>query len=327
MRCTPYYISSLLVALLLFFACEKDLKYDTPMLIVSFNTLNTNFKKAAAQSAISAINSQYFGFYSSSSTDVEDQALRIDSMLALGCDALVVMPQSRDLFKSDAIKTVNDLGIPLICFGVKPNADDAEYAAFVTGDDAGAGALAAAFIGDTLKRVRAEEKSVLLMTVSPERTSRQRISAFRKRLDNYPDFHVLGECEVSGYDRVEAAKSFAAWVRARHESARMPDAIYAQDDDVALGVLDVIEGLALEGVKVIVGCGGSKEFLSKIKNSSSDLVLASAYYAPEMMNLCIDIASNILLYGEYPDEKDFLIDSAIINKMNADEYYNEASVY
>ena len=326
-RSSHYYISCLLAVLLLLGACEKELKYDTPVLVVSFNTLNTNFKKAAAQNAISAINSLYFGYSYSSSADIEDQAVRIDSMLALGCDALVLMPQNSDLFSADVIKRVNELGIPLICFGEKPDVDDVEYAAFVTGDDASAGLLAAAFIGDTLKRSVAATKSVLLMTVPSEKTSHERISAFRYRLSDYPDFSILGKCEVSSYDRAEAKKSFSAWIHARHESARMPDAIYAQDDDVALGVLDVIESLALEGVTVIVGCGGSKEFLSRIKNSSSDLVLASAYYTPEMMNLCIDIATNILLYGEYPDEKDILVESAIINKANVDEYYNEASVY
>jgi len=248
-------------------------------------------------------------------------------MLALGCDALVVMPQNSDLFNSDVIKMVNELGIPLICFGEKPNVDDVEYAAFVMGDDVGAGSLAAAFIGDTLKRSATAIKNVLLMTVPSEKTSQKRINAFRYRLANYPGFRVLGECEVSSYDRAEAKKSFSAWISTHHESARMPDAIYAQDDDLALGVLDAIESLAIEGVKVIVGCGGSKEFLSRIKNSSSDLALASAYYAPEMMDLCVDIATNILLYGEYPDEKDILVESAIINKANVDEYYNEESVY
>ena len=320
-----YCLPTLLVlaAFSLFNACEKDPEYDVPIIGISFNELNNDFKKAAAQNAINSIANLRWGYVYSSSLSLEEQELCIDTIIGRGCDALIVMPHSQELFSSDIIKKVNQLGIPLICFEEKPKTDDVEYAAFVAGDNASAGKNAAVFIADTLIR---KERMVLLMSVPSETASRERIKAFKREIVK----HSIGidECELSSYSREEAKEKFGIWVNSFPHLAGMIDAIYAPDDEIALGILDAIESMNRPfNIKVIVGCGASEKFLRRIKDSDENLALASTYYSPQMMNLCVEMAAQIVSYGKYPEQKDNIIEAIIVNKGNIAEFYNELATY
>ena len=313
---------------LLFNACDKVLKYDVPVIGISFSGVDNDFRKAAVQNAMNSIADLGWGYAYKPSLNLEDQVLRLDSILERGCDALIVMPQNRELFGKDIIKKVNELGIPLICFEEKPESDDVEYAAFVSGDNVGAGTNAAAFMADTLSKIAETSKKVLLMTVPSEPASQVRINAFKKEGDKYLGFVAVDECALNSYSREEAKAKFEMWIKALSPLAQRPHAVYAQDDEIALGVLDAIENLNIDDIKVVVGCGVSEKFLKRIKDSTEKLVLASTYYSPRMIHLCVEIASQIILYGEDPEQvKDNVIGATVINKSNVDEYYNDLFTY
>ena len=327
-----YCLPTLLVlaAFSLFNACEKDPEYNVPVIGVSFNELNNDFRKAAAQNAINSILALRWGYAYGSSSSLEEQELCIDTILQRGCDALIVMPHSQELFGSNVIKKVNQLGIPLICFEEKPKMADVEYAAFVSGDNISAGRNAAAFIADTLMRRIGRTvitTNVLLMTVPSESVSHERIRAFKKEIAKYS---IIGidECELSSYSREEAKEKFGVWVNSICHLAETTDAVYAQDDEIALGILDAIESMDRPfNIKVIVGCGASEKFLRRIKDSDENLALASTYYSPQTMLLCVEMATQIVSYGKYPEQKDNIIEAIVVEKSNLAEFYDELATY
>ena len=325
-----YYCAAffMLVALSLVNACDKEPEYNAPIIGLSLNELNNNFRIAAAQNAINAITESGCGYTLKTSLDVEDQILRIDTIIASGCDALIIMPQSQELFGSDIIKRINQLRIPLICFGEKPETDDVEYAAFVSGDNASAGKSAATFIVDTLcNDITAVAKQILLLTAPSVAAWQKQIGAFKKEISKHPVV-IVDECKLASYSREEAEEKLEMWVSSHPQLAEKIDAIYAQDDEIALGALDVIERMGLNNIKALVSCGASKAYLKRIKESTDDMAIASTYYLSEMIRQCVDIAIQIVLYGKQPEEKDNTATAAVvIDKNNVDEYYDDSLAY
>ena len=103
------------------------------------------------------------------------------------------------------------------------------------------------------------------------------------------------------------------------------DAFYAQDDEVASGVIEAINESGRNDIKVVVGCGGSQAFFSLILSTTVTDV-ATTLYSPSMITKCIDLADDVLK-GKTIEEKQIVMPATVVNKDNVREYQDSNSPY
>jgi ribose transport system substrate-binding protein len=110
------------------------------------------------------------------------------------------------------------------------------------------------------------------------------------------------------------------------------DAVFCQDDDVLLGVLQAIEESGRDDVKIALGGAGSKVVYKMIMDGHP-LVSATATYHPSMILDGIYYATEVAT-GERSD--DFhnasspitvTIPSVLVDASNVEEYYEPESIY
>lgn len=203
--------------------------------------------------------------------------------------------------------------IPVILFEEELNVN---YTALVQGDNVGAGRNAATYVAE-----KGVKKVAAFRVAQDPASSNARVGSFSTSLAEAGPGTELIEITLDQYTR-EDGRNFTKELLDNN-----PDigAIYAQDDEIALGVLDVLKETDGHVVKVVVGCGGAKSFLEEIRKSGN-IDLATTLYSPSMIRKCVDIAAD-LLNDKQPEEKKIVMPATLINKDNYSEFSDLSSPY
>jgi ribose transport system substrate-binding protein len=103
--------------------------------------------------------------------------------------------------------------------------------------------------------------------------------------------------------------------------ARFPkiDAVWAQDDDVALGVIEAVKQAGREDELFIVGGAGMKEMIKRVMDGDR-LIPVDVLYPPAMIATGMEVTalrfvSNASVLGEY------ILDATLVTPENAHLYY------
>lgn len=103
--------------------------------------------------------------------------------------------------------------------------------------------------------------------------------------------------------------------------ARFPkiDAVWAQDDDVALGVIEAVKQAGREEELFIVGGAGMKEMIARVMEADR-LIPVDVLYPPAMIATGMEVTalrfvSNASVLGEY------ILDATLVTPENAHLYY------
>jgi ribose transport system substrate-binding protein len=109
--------------------------------------------------------------------------------------------------------------------------------------------------------------------------------------------------------------------------SRFPDidGVWAQDDDIALGVIEAVRQAGREDELFIVGGAGMKEIIQMVMEGS-DLVPVDVLYPPAMIATAMDVTvshftSNGPVSGEY------ILGAPLITPENAENYYFPDSTF
>ena len=97
------------------------------------------------------------------------------------------------------------------------------------------------------------------------------------------------------------------------------DAVWAQDDDVALGVTEAVQRAGREAELVIVGGAGMKEMIARVMEADR-LIPVDVLYPPAMIATGMEVTalrfvSNASVLGEY------ILDATLVTPENAHLYY------
>ena len=97
------------------------------------------------------------------------------------------------------------------------------------------------------------------------------------------------------------------------------DAVWAQDDDIALGVIEAVRQANREDELFIVGGAGMKDIIARVMEGD-ELVPVDVLYPPAMIATAMDLTvqnfvSNGPVVGEY------ILGSPLITQENAEQYY------
>jgi ribose transport system substrate-binding protein len=97
------------------------------------------------------------------------------------------------------------------------------------------------------------------------------------------------------------------------------DAVWASDDDMAVGVQKAIEQAKRSDVKMVIGGAGSKEYIKKVMDGDKT-VTADVTYSPSMIAEAMKLTAAARAKGTAMAPST-IIPSVLITKENASKYY------
>jgi len=243
--------------------------------------------------------------------DVNKQANDLEDLIALGVDAIVILPIEGSPL-TPAAQAVLDAGIPLVNFDRE--LDNATWTALVKGDNSGIGINGGAWLVEKL----GGSGKVFMLSGPPVSVTTQRDDGFRTAIKG-TDIEVVG-LQDGGYNREGGYSVMENALVANPEI----DAVFAIDDEMALGALQAIKEAGRTDIRYITGAGGNSDFFKTIMNES-EIELATFLYSPKMIQDAIEVAIQIV--NGQSVAKESVIPADRVDAANVDEYYAADAPY
>ncbi|MBQ9410857.1 MAG: substrate-binding domain-containing protein [Bacteroidales bacterium] len=236
--------------------------------------------------------------FSSADDDSQRQMAQIRKFVKDGVDLLIVSPNQSHTI-TPAVEEAYDAGIPVILFDRK--IDSPKYTAFIGADNVEVGRIMGQFIADYLG---GKGKVVEIQGLEGSSPADDRHRGFKEALDGYPGISLL----ASPYGGWLQENAFDA-MRAVMADGIRPDAVFGQNDRMALGAMDAFgrpEDISFFGVDALPDAG---------LQDVIDGVLTASYLYPTRGDLVMDLAMRILRGN--PFERETLLESALVDSHNA----------
>lgn len=244
--------------------------------------------------------------------DPNQQANDVEDLITQGVDVIVMLPiESAAL--SPVGQKVKDEGIPLVIVDRELENDAATVV--VKGDNEGIGVNAGKYFIDKLNG----EGKVVEITGPPSSVTEQRGAGFEEAMENEEGIEVIAS--QSGDFSTETSLQVMQNILQAHEQI---DAVFTQDDGMALGVVQAIKEAERDDIQFVTGAGGAKEVFESIRDGG--LISATFLYSPTMVENGVEIAAE-LAKGEEPEETEVILDATEITDGNVEEFYNPDSKF
>ena len=253
-------------------------------------------------------------FVLTTTSDPGQQVSDLEDMVATrGIDALVVLPfESEPL--TGPIQRIADSGVWVTVVD-RGLAQEGIEDLYVAGDNDSFGRTAGTYFADTLD----EGAKIVVMRGIASTVDNERVAGFESALEG-SGIEVLA-MDHGNWNRDTAFNLMQDYL------SRFPeiDAVWAADDDMAVGALAAIEQAGREGEMIVVGGAGMKEMVDRIRNND-ETVPVNVTYPPAMISTAIEMTAMGLTSGA-PFSGDFIIASQLITPENAEDFYFEDSPY
>ncbi|MFY0762077.1 substrate-binding domain-containing protein [Metabacillus dongyingensis] len=243
--------------------------------------------------------------------DPNKQANDVDDLIAQGVDVIVMLPiESAAL--SPVGQKVKDAGIPLVIVDRELENDAATVV--VKGDNEGIGVNAGKYFVEKLNG----KGKVVEITGPPSSVTEQRGAGFKEAMES-SDIDVIAS--QSGDFSTEKSLEVMQNILQAHSHI---DAVFTQDDGMALGVLQAIKEAGRTDIQFVTGAGGGKAVFEDIQGDG--LITATFLYSPTMVADAVKIASD-LAKGNDPAESMVVKEATQVTKDNVDEFYDPESKF
>lgn len=292
-----------------------------------------------AQEKVDEINEE--GAYSAkvyAATDVENQIQQVDDLLS-NTDSLagiVILPYDNGL--QSTLEKIAAADVPFVQFDRVINSDviDAKVVANVKGDNEGIGyETAKRFIEDGLTK----DDYVYEMIGDNSSVPELRSKGFRTYLQEqgWSDEEidaVVVKSAATGWSRDTGKELFESWFGSAQCDTSKKNWIFTHDDEIAMGILESLNGSALDA-------GKKEEFMKNFKSLSASSGLAEIYavlkdkhqtiarpesfdlfsvtYDPAMIKEAVDVMIKNL-NGDADIEQDYVIPVSVVDSENVEEY-------
>ena len=263
-----------------------------------------------AQEAIDDLKKQYpnLDFVLATASDPGKQVSDLEDMMATrNIDALVILPFESDPL-TGPVKRVADAGkfVTVVDRGLsQPGIQDL----YVAGDNTAFGRVA----GEYFKNKMPDGGKVVVLRGLPTTIDNERVDAFKKAIDG-SGIEIEG-IEPGNWNRDKAFEVMQDFL------SKYPkiDAVWASDDDMALGVLEAIKQAGREKEMWVLGGAGMKQMIERVKNGDQ-MVPADVTYPPSMIATAIRLTADHFVTNA-PMVGRFIIDSVLVTPDNADQFY------
>ncbi len=221
-------------------------------------------------------------------TDIEQQVAIIENAVTLRSPAIcLVAADSKGVIP--ALKKAQDANIPVILIDNTIDPAMAEsfkvkVAAYVGSDNLLGGQLAAAFIG---KKLGGKGAVAILEGVPGSDVANARKRGFEKGLSAFPDIRIVAS-QTANYSREQAVDVFAAMLLAHPDL----DAVFAANDEMALGAIKALTNANRLTKTVVVGFDASADGMKAIADHA---LAATIQQQPmEMGKTAIKLAAQLI---------------------------------
>lgn len=253
-------------------------------------------------------------FVLTTTSDPGQQVSDLEDMVATrNIDALVVLPFESEPLTSP-IQRIADSGVWVTVVDRGLTQDGIEDL-YVAGDNDSFGRTAGQYFAETLD----DGAKVVVMRGIASTVDNERVAGFEAAIDG-SGIEVLA-MDHGNWNRDTAFNLMQDWL------SRFPeiDAVWAADDDMAVGALAAIEQAGRDGEMIVVGGAGMKEMVDRIRNGDK-VVPVNVTYPPSMISTAIEMTA-LGLTGAAPMAGEFIIASELITPENAENFYFEDSPY
>jgi len=249
----------------------------------------------------------------------DKQIKDIETMLVKGLDGMVILA-TESAPVTPAAKQVHERGVYLVSVDrgfLEPVAD-----LFVEGDNEAFGRKSAEFM---VKQLNGQGKIVILEGI-PSTVNTDRVKAARAVFAANPGIEVLDS--QSGMWNREKAQNVMQTMLQKHPKI---DAVWASDDDMALGVEAALKEAGRDKEMWILGGAGMKEIIKRVMDKDP-MYPANITYSPSMIAVGIHMAVANLRDGKQAELKKFMprhikLDVDLITPDNAKDFYFADAAY
>jgi ribose transport system substrate-binding protein len=230
-----------------------------------------------------------------------------DLVSARNIDALVILPFESDPL-TEPVRQVKKAGkwVTIVDRGL---ADPTIQDLYVAGNNPQLGANSANYM---VQKMGGKGNIVVLRGI-PTVIDNQRFDAFMEIVKK-TDIKVL-DSKYANWNRDDGFKVMQDFL------ARFPkiDAVWAQDDDIALGVIEAVKQAKREKELWILGGAGMKEMIKRVMDKDT-LVPADVLYPPKMIADAMELTASKLMENAAL-KKEYVIDATLVTPENAKDFY------
>ncbi len=230
-----------------------------------------------------------------------------DLQTANKINALVILPfESAPLTQPVAQVKNKGVFVTVVDRGLT---DTTAQNAYVAGDNPGFGREAGKYMVSAL----GGKGDIVILRGIPTVIDNQRVDAFNEALKG-SQIKVL-DAKHGNWNRDDAFKVMQDYLtRFKHI-----DAVWASDDDMAVGVQKAIEQAKRSDVKLVLGGAGAKDYIKKVMDGDK-IVTADVTYSPSMIADAMRLTAEARVAGNTMPATT-IIPSILVTKENAKKYY------
>lgn len=263
-----------------------------------------------AQQAVNRLEEVYpqLDFVLATASDAGKQVNDIEDMMATrNIDALVVLPFESEPLTSP-VQAVADSGawVTVVDRGLSvPGIEDL----YVAGDNPGFGRVSGEFMVNAMP----EGGKIVALRGIPTTIDNERVEAFQAAIEG-SGIEIL-DMEHGNWNRDDSFTVMQDFL-SKYDQI---DAVWASDDDMAIGVLAAIEAAGRDDIKFVLGGAGMKEMIARTRDGDP-MVPANVTYPPAMIATAIELTA-VGMTSTAPVSGTFTIGSVLVTPENAAEFY------
>lgn len=248
------------------------------------------------------------------SPDPASQANAVQDLAVQGIDALVILPTDPDPLVN-AIMQVKNQGTFVTLVDRAPSNNDSNVRdLYVAGNNPALGAVAGEYIAETTP-----DAEVVVIRGLPIPIDQQRQDGFDASLEG-SNVKVL-EKQFGNWNRDDAFRVMQDYL------TKYPkiDVVWAQDDDMVVGVLQAIEQSGRDDIQYVIGGAGSKDMIKKVMDGDS-MIPVDVLYPPAMIGTAMELTVAGMM-DQVPVAGSYILDATLVTPDNAEDYYFPDSPY
>ncbi|MDN4071723.1 ribose ABC transporter substrate-binding protein RbsB [Fictibacillus terranigra] len=200
--------------------------------------------------------------------DSAKQVNDIEDLIQQGVDVLLVNPTDSAAISS-AIESANSANIPVIT--VDRSAEGGKVVSHIASDNVAGGKMAGDYIA---KQLKGKGNVVELEGISGSSAARERGEGFHKAVDNQKGIKVVAK-QTASFDRAKGLNVMENILQGN----KNVDAVFAHNDEMALGALQALEAAGLKDV-VVVGFDATDDAQKAVKEGK---MAATVAQKPDMI--------------------------------------------
>lgn len=235
-----------------------------------------------------------------------DQANALEDLTTQGIDALVTLPHNSDEL-TDPIRSVKDEGI-FITVVDRALSDNTIADLYVAGNNYALGHVAGEYMKKNL-----DKADIVVIRGLPIVIDEERQKGFNDAIKD-SGINVLDR-QYGNWSRDDAFKVMQDFLT----KYKKIDAVWCQDDDMAVGVLEAIKQSGRDDIKMVIGGAGMKDMIKRVESGDA-MVPVDVLYPPSMVATAMDLTV-AHFYDQLPVRGSFILDATLVTKDNAKEYY------